>query len=50
MIDRHSHAIVIGRVKAVRVTEGSAALLYWRGEYSEAGAQEPAAVRAWRHG
>ena len=50
MIDRHSHAIVIGRVTAVRVTEGRAALLYWRGEYAEAGAEEPASVRAWRHG
>jgi flavin reductase (DIM6/NTAB) family NADH-FMN oxidoreductase RutF len=50
MIDRHSHAIVIGRVKAVRVTEGRAALLYWRGEYAETGDEAPAAVRAWRHG
>jgi flavin reductase (DIM6/NTAB) family NADH-FMN oxidoreductase RutF len=50
LIDRHSHAIVIGRVKAVRVTEGRAALLYWRGEYTETGAEEPAAVRAWRRG
>jgi flavin reductase (DIM6/NTAB) family NADH-FMN oxidoreductase RutF len=33
-IDRHSHAIVIGRVKAIHVGEGSeAALMYWRGRY-----------------
>jgi len=33
---------------AVRVTEGRAALRYWRGEYTETGAEEPAAVRARR--
>ncbi len=36
LVDYHSHAIVVGRVKAVRVTEGGSALLYWRGQYSEA--------------
>jgi flavin reductase (DIM6/NTAB) family NADH-FMN oxidoreductase RutF len=33
LIDRHSHSIVLGRVKAVRVSETSDALLYWRGGY-----------------
>lgn len=33
MIDRASHTIVIGRVKAVRVTPGAGALTYWQGAY-----------------
>ena len=33
VIHRHSHAIVIGRVAAVRVAGQSAALAYWQGEY-----------------
>jgi len=37
LVDYHSHVIVIGRVKAVRVTEGRSALLYWRRQYSELG-------------
>jgi flavin reductase (DIM6/NTAB) family NADH-FMN oxidoreductase RutF len=32
-IDRHSHAIVIGRVKAIHTGAGSEALVYWRGRY-----------------
>jgi flavin reductase (DIM6/NTAB) family NADH-FMN oxidoreductase RutF len=32
-IDRHSHAIVIGRVKAIRTGAASQALVYWRGRY-----------------
>lgn len=32
-IERHSHAIVIGRVLAARHTEEGQALLYWRGKY-----------------
>jgi flavin reductase (DIM6/NTAB) family NADH-FMN oxidoreductase RutF len=39
-LDHHSHAIVIGRVKAVRVAEHGSALLYWRGRYAEAGEDE----------
>jgi flavin reductase (DIM6/NTAB) family NADH-FMN oxidoreductase RutF len=34
LIDRHSHSIVIGRVKAVRVADSPAGLVYWRGRYS----------------
>ncbi|MGO4711149.1 flavin reductase family protein [Bradyrhizobium sp. 2TAF24] len=33
VIHRHSHAIVIGRVEAVRVAGKTAALTYWQGEY-----------------
>ena len=37
LIERHSHAIVIGRVKAARVRENGPALLYWRGAYEQIG-------------
>lgn len=33
VIERHSHAIVIGRVVAVGVGERTAALAYWHGDY-----------------
>ncbi|MDR3466293.1 MAG: flavin reductase family protein [Xanthobacteraceae bacterium] len=33
VIERHSHAIVIGRVAAVRAGERTAALAYWHGDY-----------------
>lgn len=33
VIERHSHAIVIGRVLDLRVSPGNAALTYWRGTY-----------------
>ena len=33
MIDRASHSIIIGRVKAIRVNEGQGALVYWQGAY-----------------
>lgn len=39
LVERHSHAIVIGRVLATRHAEGGNALLYWRGKYD---AFEPA--------
>ena len=32
-LERHSHMIVIGRVRAVRLGEGSDALTYWRGGF-----------------
>lgn len=32
-IDRHSHAILIGRVRAIAVRPGAAPLLYWHGAY-----------------
>jgi flavin reductase (DIM6/NTAB) family NADH-FMN oxidoreductase RutF len=33
MIDRATHSIVIGRVRAVRTTPGAGALVYWNGTY-----------------
>lgn len=33
VIERHSHGLLIGRVKALRVAAGAGALLYWRGAY-----------------
>lgn len=33
IIDRHSHAIVLGRVVRLTTSETNAALAYWRGEY-----------------
>jgi flavin reductase (DIM6/NTAB) family NADH-FMN oxidoreductase RutF len=32
-IDRHSHAVVIGRIKAIRTEAADGALVYWRGRY-----------------
>ncbi|WP_342364140.1 flavin reductase family protein [Terrarubrum flagellatum] len=32
-IDRHSHTILIGRVKAIQASQEEGALLYWRGLY-----------------
>lgn len=37
LIERHSHAIVIGRVREVRLGGDDAALLYWRGDYERLG-------------
>ena len=33
VVERHSHGILIGRVKALRVDPEAGALLYWRGIY-----------------
>jgi flavin reductase (DIM6/NTAB) family NADH-FMN oxidoreductase RutF len=33
MIDRATHSILIGRVQAIRTTEGTGALVYWNGAY-----------------
>eukprot|EP01037_Dinobryon_pediforme_P010630 gene10630-10701_t len=35
LIERHSHVIVIGRVRSVRTTYGTSALLYWRGAFGQ---------------
>lgn len=35
VIERHSHAIVIGRVLDLRVASGSPALVYWQRQYVE---------------
>lgn len=49
VLDRHSHAIVIGRVRAVRIAPGQGPLLYWRGEYLHStgagGVEAPLGVR-----
>lgn len=37
IIERHSHAIVIGRVRDVRLGGNDAALVYWRGDYERLG-------------
>lgn len=37
IIERHSHAIVIGRVREVRLGDEEAALVYWRGDYERLG-------------
>lgn len=34
-IERHSHAIVLGRVRSVELTVGLEPLLYWRGQYQQ---------------
>jgi flavin reductase (DIM6/NTAB) family NADH-FMN oxidoreductase RutF len=33
IVERHSHAIVIGRVLDMRLSSGTAALAYWQGQY-----------------
>lgn len=33
LVERHSHAIAIGKVVAARAVDAEAALIYWRGKY-----------------
>jgi flavin reductase (DIM6/NTAB) family NADH-FMN oxidoreductase RutF len=33
IIERHSHAVVIGRVRDLRLSSRTAALAYWQGQY-----------------
>jgi flavin reductase (DIM6/NTAB) family NADH-FMN oxidoreductase RutF len=40
IIERHSHGIVIGRVRDLIVSSRSAALAYWQGEYVSIGRDE----------
>ena len=37
LVERHSHAIVIGRIRDIRLGSDSAALIYWRGDYERLG-------------
>jgi Flavin reductase like domain len=37
MIERHTHAILIGRVRHVFIDAASGALVYWRGAYDQLG-------------
>lgn len=34
-LERHSHTILIGRIKAIRHAQDEGALLYWRGVYGQ---------------
>lgn len=45
-IEQHSHAIVLGRVRRVRVGTGSGALIYWRGGYDQVGWSDAEISRA----
>lgn len=52
LIDWHSHAIVIGRARAVRLSGGPGPLVYWRGGYEEVsgiGCQLPEDPDNWQH-
>jgi len=45
-IERHSHAIVIGRVRRVLLGAASGALIYWRGAYDQLGWSKDEVSRA----
>jgi flavin reductase (DIM6/NTAB) family NADH-FMN oxidoreductase RutF len=45
-IEKHTHAIVIGRVKRVLVGDGSGALVRWRGAYDQVGWSRDEIARA----
>jgi len=45
-IERHSHAIVIGRVRGLLVPGGPSALVYWRGGYDQLGWTDEEVSRA----
>jgi flavin reductase (DIM6/NTAB) family NADH-FMN oxidoreductase RutF len=40
VIDRYSHAIVIGRVRAIRTGAATESLVYWRGRYGAFGSMD----------
>ena len=46
MIARHSHAIVIGRVREVKPSERSSALVYWHGKHVAVDQDEDMALLA----
>jgi flavin reductase (DIM6/NTAB) family NADH-FMN oxidoreductase RutF len=46
VIERHSHAIVVGCVRAFRASEAGGALVYWRGAYEALGWTEAQARSA----
>lgn len=37
MIERHTHAIMIGRVRGIAISEAQSALIYWRGGFDHIG-------------
>jgi flavin reductase (DIM6/NTAB) family NADH-FMN oxidoreductase RutF len=43
IVERHSHGIVIGRVRKIRSSQRSAALAYWHGQYLAVDQDEDAA-------
>ncbi|RBP09860.1 flavin reductase (DIM6/NTAB) family NADH-FMN oxidoreductase RutF [Roseiarcus fermentans] len=45
-IERHSHAIVIGRVRRTMIGANSGALVYWRGRYDQIGWTDAEVARA----
>jgi flavin reductase (DIM6/NTAB) family NADH-FMN oxidoreductase RutF len=45
-IERHTHAIVIGRVRCVLAAGGSGALVHWRGAYDQVGWGDDEVARA----
>jgi flavin reductase (DIM6/NTAB) family NADH-FMN oxidoreductase RutF len=45
-IERHAHAIVIGRVRCVLAGGGSGALVHWRGTYDQVGWSDEEVARA----
>jgi flavin reductase (DIM6/NTAB) family NADH-FMN oxidoreductase RutF len=40
LVEWHSHAIVVGRVRSVHLNDGVAPLVYWRGSYGNGEASE----------
>jgi len=46
IIERHTHAIVIGRVKDIAVSDGAGALVYWRGGFDQLGWSQEELSRA----
>jgi flavin reductase (DIM6/NTAB) family NADH-FMN oxidoreductase RutF len=45
-IERHTHAIIIGRVRCVLTGGGSGALVHWRGSYDQVGWSDEEVARA----
>jgi flavin reductase (DIM6/NTAB) family NADH-FMN oxidoreductase RutF len=46
VMECHGHAIVVGRVRGVRVPKESSALVYWRGRFDQIGWTEEEVCRA----
>ena len=46
MIERHTHAILIGRVRQARSLGDCGALIYWRGAYDQIGWTDAEIARA----
>jgi len=46
IIERHTHAIVIGRVKDMAISDGAGALVYWRGGFDQLGWSQEEVSRA----